>query len=46
MEYILMSIFGGGICDWQDISKTDYSWDEIIERQKILMEQIISRFYQ
>ena len=34
MEYILMSIFGGGICDWQDIAETEYSWDDIFEQAK------------
>ena len=34
MEYILMSIFGGGICDWQDITKTEYNWDDIFEQAK------------
>lgn len=34
MEYILMSIFGGGICDWQDISQTEYDWGDIIEQAK------------
>ena len=34
MEYILMSIFGGGICDWQDIAETEYDWDDIFEQAK------------
>ena len=34
MEYILMSLFGGGICDWQDIAQTKYDWGEIFERAK------------
>ena len=34
MEYILMSIFGGGMCDWQDIAETEYSWDDIFEQAK------------
>lgn len=34
MEYILMSIFGGGILDWQDIAETEYDWDDIIEQAK------------
>lgn len=34
MEYILMSLFGGGICDWQDIAQTEYDWDEIFERAR------------
>lgn len=34
MEYILMSIFGGGMCDWQDIGQTEYDWDDIIEHAK------------
>lgn len=38
MEYILMSIFGGGKADWQDISQTDYSWDDIIETAKDINE--------
>lgn len=34
MEYILMSLFGGGICDWQDIGQTNYSWSDIFETAK------------
>ena len=34
MEYILMSIFGGGTLDWQDIAETEYSWDDIFEQAK------------
>lgn len=34
MEYILMSIFGGGTLDWQDIGQTEYDWDDIIEHAK------------
>lgn len=34
MEYILMSIFGGGICDWQDIAKTEYDWNDIFAQAK------------
>ena len=34
MEYILMALFGGGTCDWQDITQTEYDWDEIFERAK------------
>ena len=29
-----MSIFGGGMCDWQDIAETEYSWDDIFEQAK------------
>lgn len=36
MEYILMSIFGGGICDWQDIAKTEYDWDDIFTQAKYI----------
>lgn len=32
MEYILISLFGGGTADWQDITQTKYDWDKIIER--------------
>lgn len=35
MENILISLFGGGILDWQDISKTQYKWEEIFERARI-----------
>lgn len=35
MENILISLFGGGILDWQDISKTEYEWGEIFERARI-----------
>ena len=34
MEYILMSIFGGGTADWQDIGQTEYDWDDILEKAK------------
>src|SRR5574344_1272461 len=34
MEYILMSIFGGGTLDWQDIAQTEYDWDDIFEQAK------------
>lgn len=34
MEYILMALFGGGILDWQDISKTQYEWEDIFEQAK------------
>ena len=34
MEYILMSIFGGGTLDWQDIAETKYDWDDIFEQAK------------
>ena len=34
MEEILIALFGGGICDWQDISQTKYDWEEIIGRAK------------
>ena len=34
MEYILMSIFGGGTLDWQDIAETEYDWDDIFEQAK------------
>ena len=29
MEYILVNLFGGGALDWQDVSKTEYYWEEI-----------------
>ena len=35
MEYILISLFGGGTADWQDISKTNYDWEDIFDRAKI-----------
>lgn len=34
MEYILMSIFGGRICDWQDIAETEYEWNDIFAQAK------------
>lgn len=34
MEHILMALFGGGIADWEDISKTNYDWEDIIEETK------------
>lgn len=34
MEKILMSAFGGGTLDWEDISKTNYDWGEIFSRLK------------
>lgn len=34
MEYILMSIFGGGIFDWQDIAETEYEWNDIFAQAK------------
>lgn len=35
MEYILMALLGGGILDWEDISKTEYEWEEIFKRAKM-----------
>lgn len=32
MEKILMSAFGGGTLDWEEISHTKYDWDEIFDR--------------
>ena len=34
MEYILISLFGGGTADWNDIGRTFYDWDDIVERAK------------
>lgn len=34
MEYILMSLFGGGTLDWEDISQTNYDWDDIFNRAR------------
>ena len=30
MEYILISLFGGGTADWNDIAQTKYDWKEIL----------------
>lgn len=32
MENILTTLFGGGILDWQDISKTKYDWEDIFDK--------------
>ena len=34
MEYILISLFGGGTADWQDIAETQYDWEDIFENLK------------
>lgn len=34
MEKILIALFGGGYADWEDISKTNYDWEDIIEEIK------------
>ena len=34
MERILMALFGGGELDWQEISKTNYDWEEIINKAR------------
>lgn len=34
MEDILIGLFGGGYADWQDIIKTNYDWEDIIEETK------------
>ena len=34
MEYILISLFGGGTADWQHISQTNYDWEDIFDRAK------------
>lgn len=34
MENILISLFGGGILDWRDISQTNYDWEDIFDRAK------------
>lgn len=31
MEYILMALFGGGSLDWEDVGKTQYDWNDIID---------------
>lgn len=31
MEYILITLFGGGELDWQDIGKTYYDWKDIFD---------------
>lgn len=31
MEYILVNLFGGGTLDWEDVGKTEYYWEDIIE---------------
>lgn len=38
MEYILISLFGGGIADWQDIAETKYDWEEIFDNLKNRMD--------
>ena len=38
MEYILISLFGGGIADWQDIAETKYDWEEIFDNLKDRMD--------
>lgn len=30
MEYILMTLFGGGTLDWEEVGKTYYDWEDII----------------
>ena len=34
MEYILMALFGGGSLDWEDVGKTQYNWNDIIDFMK------------
>ena len=34
MEYILINLFGGGTLDWQDVGKTGYDWEYIIDIMK------------
>lgn len=31
MEYILIALFGGGSLDWEDVGKTQYDWNDIID---------------
>ena len=36
MEYILISLFGGGTADWNDIAQTKYDWKEIFRNAEDL----------
>lgn len=36
MEQILISLFGGGALDWEDISQTKYDWKEIFRNAEDL----------
>lgn len=35
MEWILMTLFGGGTADWNDIANTEYNWEDIFEELKM-----------
>lgn len=34
MEYILVALFGGGVLDWEDVGKTNFCWEDIIDLMK------------
>lgn len=44
MEYILMSLFGGGTLDWEDVGKTYYDWEDIIYIIKHYIDEDMSNW--